>query len=139
MRLVVRIFLLFNILPLAGCFWFDEGGDEHIIGSYYTSGIGGSWGKPMYTVYLHFDDGEYGLADALLPQTLEAVGASEKCVILKTAYEGQYYIARIVPGADREVARKNILGPFDRQTFNQRLKEINGDTLVRFTHHYDAL
>ncbi|SDY40954.1 hypothetical protein SAMN04488069_108140 [Hymenobacter psychrophilus] len=59
--------------------------------------------------------------------------------MLTSAPSKQYYIARIVPGADREVARKNILGPFNRQDFTRRLEEVNGDTLVSFTYYFDNL
>jgi hypothetical protein len=127
-------------LALTACFWGDEYDVEHIVGDYYVSGLDGSWGKPMSAVYLHFDDEEWGLADALLPQTLSAVGANEKCIImLTTAPQRQYYVAQIVAGADRAVARENIFGPFDKPAFTQKLKEVNGDTLVSFTHRYETL
>ncbi|WP_139255208.1 hypothetical protein [Hymenobacter psychrophilus] len=125
---------------MTACFWGDEYDEQQIVGSYYVSGLDGGWEEPMKDAYLHFRDEEFGLADALLPRTLGNVGFSKKCVIMLTsAPSKQYYIARIVPGADREVARKNILGPFNRQDFTRRLEEVNGDTLVSFTYYFDNL
>ncbi|GGG45508.1 hypothetical protein [Hymenobacter glacieicola] len=120
---------------MSACFWGDEYAQEQIIGDYYASGLKGSWGEPMSAAYLHFNDEEFGLADALLPETLSAAGASERCIILKGTHN-EYYVAKIIPGATREVARRNIFGPFNRQAFKQNLQTINGDTLVSFTHRY---
>lgn len=130
--------LLPLLLSLSACFWGDEYGEEKIIGNYYVSGLKGSWGEPMTAVQLYFSDEEFGLADALLPQALSAVGVSERCLILKST-DNEYYIAKIVPQATREVARRNVFGPFTKQAFRQKLRILNGDTLISFTHHYYML
>jgi hypothetical protein len=115
----------------------DEYGEEQIIGDYYASGLKGSWGEPMTDVHLYFNDEEFGLAEALLPETLSAAGGNERCIIFKGT-DNEYYIAKILPGATREMARRNIFGPLTRQAFKQKLQLINGDTLVSFTHRYSA-
>ncbi len=74
-RLAVGRWLL--LLPLAlvvnGCFWGNEFKTRHLIGHYYLDGIDSqadSW-------YLHFEDKEWGLADALISSTIAEAGFSK--------------------------------------------------------------
>ncbi|MBT2556400.1 hypothetical protein J7E24_01240 [Hymenobacter sp. ISL-91] len=134
------LLLLPLLLILTACFWGDEYEDEQIVGNYYVSGLDGGWEEPMKDAYLHFHDEKFGLADALFPRTLSNIGFSKKCLIMLTSPPNeQYYIARIISGADREVARKNILGPFNKQDFLRKLEQVNGDTLVSFTYYFANL
>ncbi|UOQ54423.1 hypothetical protein [Hymenobacter cellulosivorans] len=137
MKYICKLFLLL-LLPLSSCFWGSEFEEEHITGKYYTSGYE-HWQQPMSAVYLYFKETDDEVSEALIPEMLEAVGANERYVVLKGFGEDHYYIARVVSGADRNTARKNILGPLDKSTFYQKLQQMNGDTALRFTHHYQML
>jgi len=55
-KLLLPLLLLFS-----GCFWGDEYETKHLVGHYYLDEVehgSGAW-------YLHFEDENYGLADAL--------------------------------------------------------------------------
>ncbi|WP_157781074.1 hypothetical protein [Hymenobacter sedentarius] len=114
---------------LSGCFWGDEYETKHLVGHYYldeTEPDSGAW-------YLHFDDEEFGLADALFNCPVVDAGFNDKCIIKRAVCTTpQFYIARMTGTADREVARRNILGPLTKIEFNEALHKLCGNAIPRF-------
>ncbi|WP_460619703.1 hypothetical protein [Hymenobacter ruber] len=117
------------LLLLAGCFWGDEYETRHLIGHYYLDEVepdAGAW-------YLHFEDEEFGLADALFNCQIVEAGFNERCIIVRAICTNpQFYIVPVTHTKDRETARSSIKGPLSRQQFQTELRRICGDELPQF-------
>jgi hypothetical protein len=125
---VVKV-LLPALLLCLGCFWADEYETRHLIGHYFLDEIqpdSGAW-------YLHFDDEEFGLADALFNCPVVDAGFNERCIILRAVCANpQFYLVPITATNDREVARQSIRGPFTREKLEAELKTLCGNGLPHF-------
>lgn len=121
--------LLPLLLLLAGCFWGDEYETRHLIGRYYldeTEAKSGAW-------YLHFEDEEFGLADALFNCQAVEAGYNERCIIMRAVCTNpQFYILPITATNDREVVRRSIRGPFTKQQFDAELRNLCGKNIPHF-------
>lgn len=117
------------LLCLAGCFWGSEFETRHLIGPYYIDEVApdsGEW-------YLHFEDEEFGLADALLNCPVVEAGYNERCLIMRAnCTNPQFYLLPITATTDREVARSSIRGPFTQPQFDAELKKICGAAVPQF-------
>jgi|GEM_PF-1814177 len=122
-------FLLPLLLLLSGCFWGDEYETKHLIGPYYldeSEANSGVW-------YLHFDDEKYGLADALFNCHVVEAGYNDRCIIMRAVCTNpQFYLLPITTMKDREVARRNIRGPFTKAQLDTELKRICGANRPQF-------
>ena len=122
-------FLLPILVLLSGCFWGDEYETKQLIGPYYLCEVqpnSGTW-------YLHFDDDEFGLADALFNCPIVEAGFNARCIIMRAVCANpQFYIALVKAIKEREVARYNIRGPFTKQKIETELKKVCGDNLPQF-------
>ncbi|WP_125932477.1 hypothetical protein [Hymenobacter glacialis] len=123
-----RLLLPLTLL-LAGCFWGDERETRHLVGNYYLNETGpdsGAW-------YLHFDDENFGLADALFNCQIVEAGFNKQCIIMRaTCTNPQFYIARINRANDREIARNAIQGPYTSQELQAKLQRLSGDDVLSF-------
>lgn len=119
------------LLMLSGCFGGDEGETQHLIGPYYLDAA-----YPAEKAwYLHFDDEEFGLADALFNCQVVEVGYNETCVVMRAVCtDPQFYILPISGTDTREDARRAIQGPYTKRKFDQELKALCGEALP----HFDA-
>jgi hypothetical protein len=119
--------LLLFLFVLPGCFWGDEFETKHLTGSYYLSEVepdSGTWS-------LYFADEEWGLADALLSNIVEA-GFNSKCIILRAVGPPpQFYVVPLSSTKDREVARCSIVGPLPLAEFRTAVQRIAGNDLPR--------
>ena len=128
---VAKLLLPFSLL-LSGCFWGDEYETKHLIGHYYldeAESNSGAW-------YLHFDDEEFGLADALFNCQIVEAGFNKRCIIMRAVCTNpQFYLAPVTGTNDREIARQNIRGPFTKTKFEAELKRICGNDLPHFDYN----
>jgi len=117
------------LLLLSGCFWGDEYETKHLVGHYYLDEVepnSGTW-------YLHFEDEEFGLADALFNCPVVEAGFNKRCIIMRAVCtDSQFYLMPITATNDRELARQNIRGPFPKEKFEAELKRICGSDLPQF-------
>lgn len=145
-RAVSWLLLLPLTLAVSGCFWGDESETRQITGNYYLNGVSAE--DPWY---LHFDDEEWGLADALISSRIAEAGFNDKCIVLRAASTGpQFYIVplskvgaiqsrvyvvplnKVVDPESREAARKNIIGPLSKAEFQVKVRLLNNGVLVPF-------
>ena len=145
-RAVGWLLLLPLALAVSGCFWGDESETRHLTGPYYLNGI--SKEDPWS---IHFDDEEWGLADALISSRIAEAGFNAKCIVLRAASPGaQFYViplddtsvvkskVYLIPvGKDsategREAARRKIIGPLSKAEFQANVRQLNNGALVPF-------
>lgn len=114
------------VLGLNSCFWGDEYETRRLTGHYYLDEFEpGSW-------YLHFDDEEFGLGDALFNNQVVEAGFNDKCIILRTVGSvPQFYIVPLSDTEDREVARRSIVGPLSMAEFQVAVHRIAGNDVPR--------
>jgi hypothetical protein len=140
------LLLLPLALAVAGCFWGDESITRQITGHYYLNGVSDE--DPWY---LHFEDEEWGLADALISSRIAEAGFNAKCIVLRAASPGpQFYIVPLSKAGDiesrvyifpltkavdpesREAARRKIIGPLAKAEFQAKVRQLNNGALVPF-------
>lgn len=123
------------LLPLAlaatGCFWGDESETRHVTGNYYLNGVSDEDGW-----YIHFDDEEYGLADALINNRVAEAGFSANCLVLRAASpDAQFYVIPLSKASaleDRAEVRNKIIGPLFKAEFQAKVRQLNNGALVPF-------
>lgn len=120
--------LLVLLVVTPGCFWGDEFETRHLTGHYYLSEVephSGMWS-------LHFEDEEWGLADALFNNQVVEVGFNNKCIILRAIGPApQLYVVPLSDTQDRKVARRSIIGPLHLAEFRTVVRRIAGNDLPR--------
>lgn len=149
LRAVSWLLLLPLALAVSGCFWGDESVTRQVTGNYYLNGVSDedSW-------YLHFNDEEWGLADALINNKIAEAGFNKKCIVLRAASTSpQFYIvplgkvsvvesrvyvvplselSKVVDPDSREAARNKIIGPLSKAEFQAKVRQLNNGALVPF-------
>ena len=117
MRTLFTISLLSFLLN--GCFVFDEGNEEVIIGNYY---VRSNDGTSKY--HLGFEDKEYG-GIGIIEEPITSVGHNKEFVIVKRESDNtEYYIISILESGSHSEAENNIIGPLKESDFNAKLKEL---------------
>lgn len=128
-RVFLRKIALLMLLAVPGCFPFSEWDDKHLTGHYYLCEAktdSGTW-------YLHFDDEEFGLADALISERVVQAGFNSKCIILKAAgTQPRFYIVPLTNTDNRDIARQYIIGSLKGPEFAVALRRISGTELPTF-------
>ena len=117
MRTLFTISLLSFLL--FGCFSFDEGNEEAIIGKYYARSNDGST-----KFHLGFEDEEFG-GIGIIEESIISIGHNKEFIIVKIKSDNtEYYIVRVMESGLYSEARKNIIGPLQESGFDSKLKEL---------------
>ena len=127
--LIIKTLVLALPFCATSCFWGDEYDTRQVTGHYYLSK-----NEPSLDEWnLYFEEETTGLAGALFDRPIVEAGFNEKCIIMRvTGASPQFYIALITNAVDRAEAQANIRAPMTKDEFQNVMREINGDTLLKF-------
>jgi hypothetical protein len=122
--LIAKVLLL---LPLGGCFWFDENSQQQVAVNYYldTTSEGDN--------YLYFGDAKR--ADVKEPLLVSIAGTGSMGDYFVVLEAGKYYLFPLKATTD-EIARKTRIGPLSPREFRWKLYQITGDSSLQMTTAY---
>ncbi|MDQ2769163.1 MAG: hypothetical protein M3Y54_01515 [Bacteroidota bacterium] len=122
--LLVRLLVL---LPLGGCFWFDENSQQQLANNYYLDNTSEGDNR------LYFGDANSADVEEPLIVSIAATGKVEDWFVVSKS--GEYYLFSLNAKTD-EIARKTRIGPLNTREFRWKLYQIIGDSSLQLTTAY---